>query len=57
MGEKRNVHKDLVGNTERKTSLDDQSLNGKIIMDLKTHVERAWSGFIWLRIGTSDGLL
>jgi hypothetical protein len=38
MREKRNVHKDLVGNTERKIPLHDQGLNGRIIMDLKTHV-------------------
>jgi hypothetical protein len=38
MGGKRNVHKALIGNTDRKRPLHDQSLNGTIIMDIKTHV-------------------
>jgi len=28
-----------------------------IRMDLREIGERAWTGFIWLRIGTSGGLL
>jgi hypothetical protein len=44
MGEKRNVHIDLVGNIERKRSLHDQGLNGSIITDLKTHVEHTLRG-------------
>jgi hypothetical protein len=38
---------------------EDISTDGKIVLDwiLGTYGEMMWSGFIWLRTETSDGLL
>jgi hypothetical protein len=39
--------------------LEDLLINGKIILEWisKTSVERAWTRSIWLKTGTSGGLL
>jgi hypothetical protein len=55
--EVRKIQKILVGKSECKRSLEDLGVDGKIILEwiLKKWVRRMWTGFIWLRIGTSDG--
>jgi hypothetical protein len=48
----------LVGKREGRNRLEDPGLDGKII--LKYIVKKwvgAWTGLIWLRIGTGGGLL
>jgi hypothetical protein len=39
--------------------LEDIGVDGKIALEwiLEKDCGRLWTGFIWLRIGTSDGLL
>jgi hypothetical protein len=58
MGEKRNAYRILVGMPEGKRSLG-RPRRGRTI--LKWILERqdgmVWIGLIWLRIGTSGGLL
>jgi hypothetical protein len=38
---------------------EDQGVDGKTVLEwiLRKLGEKLWTGFIWLRIGTSDGLL
>jgi hypothetical protein len=58
-GEKRNAYRILEGNPEGKSHWEDQDVGGWTI--LKWILERldgiVWTGSIWLRIGTSGGLL
>jgi hypothetical protein len=57
MGEKRNAYRILVGTRER-YHYENLYVSGRII--LKWILERyyvVWTGLIWLRIGTSAGLL
>jgi hypothetical protein len=57
-GEKRNAYRILLGNPEGKRPLGDQDIGGWII--LKWILDRMgwyWTGLMWLRIGTSGGLL
>jgi hypothetical protein len=49
MGEKRNVYRILVGEPEEKRSL------GRPILEREDRM--VWIGLMWLRIGTSGGLL
>jgi hypothetical protein len=55
----RGVYRVLVGKPERRNHLKDPDVDGRII--LKWIFERldggAWTGSIWLRIGTGGGLL
>jgi hypothetical protein len=60
MGEGRNVYRVLVGKPEGKRPLErprrrweDGDQNGP----WGDWLERVWSGFTWLRIGTGGGLL
>jgi hypothetical protein len=59
MGEDRGVHRMLVGKPEGKRPLEDQDLDGRIILrcifrKLEGVVENGWC---WLRIGTGGGHL
>jgi hypothetical protein len=56
MWEKRNAYRTLVGNLEGKRPLGRPrpTWADNIKMDLR---EIGWSGLIWLRIGTTAGLL
>jgi hypothetical protein len=58
MGEKRNVYRIMVGKSEGKRSLGRprHRWEDNIRIDLR-EVVVVWSGLIWLRIGTSGGLL
>jgi hypothetical protein len=49
----------LVGKPEGRDDLEDLRINGKGILEwiLGKYGGRVWTGLIWLRIGTSDGLL
>jgi len=54
------MHADsLLGNLNETCSLKDVGVNGKIILKwvLRKQDGRAWTGFIWIRIGISGGLL
>jgi hypothetical protein len=59
MGDKRDAYMILVGKPEGKSHCEDQDVGGRTI--LKWILERqdgvVWIGLIWLRIGTSRGLL
>jgi hypothetical protein len=59
MGEIINVYKVLVGKPERFTLLrtPGHRSEGNIRIDCREMGWRLWSRFIWLRIGTSGGLL
>jgi hypothetical protein len=58
-GEKRNAYRVLVGKPEGKRPLGRQDMGGwpmlKWILEREDRV--VWTGSIWLRIGTSGGLL
>jgi hypothetical protein len=57
MGERRRAHRVLVGKPERKMALETFRRRWKdnIKVGLKS-AERAWTGLIWLGIGTGGGL-
>jgi hypothetical protein len=57
--EKRNAHKFLVGKPEEKRSLEDLGADGKIILEwiLGKWGGKMWTGWFWLRLGTSGELL
>jgi hypothetical protein len=58
-GESRGVYRVLVGKPEGKNHLGDPGVDGRIILIWifrKWNVE-AWTGWSWLRIGTSGGHL
>jgi len=58
-GERRDVYRILVGNPDGKNHLGDRGFDGRIVLRLifrKCDVG-AWSGLIWLRIGTGGGHL
>ena len=54
VGEKRNAYSVLVRKSEGKRSLGGKRRRLKNI--IKMH-GKTWTGFVWLRIGTTDGLL
>jgi len=45
------------GNQKERDDFEDLGFDGRILLKcmLKMYYDRAWSGFIWLRIGTSGG--
>jgi hypothetical protein len=59
MEEMRNAYKIFVGKYEGKNHLEDISLGGKILLEwiMGEKCGKVLNGFIWLRIGTSGGLL
>jgi hypothetical protein len=59
MGEKRNAYRILVGIPEEKRPLRRPRRRrvNSIKMDLRAIGWVVWAGLIWLRIGTSEGLL
>jgi hypothetical protein len=54
-----NSCKDLVGKPKEKNHFEDLGIYGTIILKwmLKKQREDMWTGFMWLEIGTSGGLL
>lgn len=57
---RREMHADfLLGNMNETCLLKDVGVNGRILLKwvLWKQDGRAWTGFIWIRIGISDGLL
>jgi hypothetical protein len=59
MGEMRNLFSILVGEPEGKRQLAKRRRRweNNIRMDLREVGWRVWTGFIWLRVGTSGGSL
>jgi hypothetical protein len=59
MEEMRNSCRILVGELEGKDNLEDLGIDGRIILrwSLEKWGLKVWTGFIWLRIQTSGGLL
>jgi len=55
LGEMKNLFKVLVINQKGRDHLEDLVVDGKII--LLKYGGRVWTGFIWVRIGTSGELL
>jgi hypothetical protein len=56
MEEKRNAYRIMVGKPERKRSLG--RLECRWVDNIKMYLrEIGWTGLMWLRIGTSGGLL
>jgi len=57
MGEMRNMHTILVGKPEGK--LEDLGVDGRVVLELILGIEdgKLRTGLIWLRIGTSGGIL
>jgi len=58
MGERRGAHRVLVRKLKERDNLENLGLSGKIILKciFKKWVGRAWTGLIWLRIGTGGGV-
>jgi hypothetical protein len=48
----------LVGKLNGRDHSEDLGVDGKLIVEwiVRKWGEKFWTGFIWLRIGTSDGL-
>jgi hypothetical protein len=55
MGNRRGAYRVLVGKPEGKNNLEEPGVDGR--MDLQQVEGGAWTGLIWLRIGTDGGLL
>jgi hypothetical protein len=59
MGKMRNAYKVCWGNLKGRDHLEDMGLDEKMILEwiLEKQGGKGWTGVIWLRIGTSGGLL
>jgi len=59
MGERRGVYMVLLGNLKERDHLEDPGLDGRIILRgiFRKWDVVAWTGSIWLRIGTGGGHL
>jgi hypothetical protein len=56
MGQGRGAYRILVGRPERRNHLEDPGIDGMLI--LKWFFKKwAWTGLIWLSVGTGGGLL
>jgi len=57
--ERRGTYKVLVRKPEERDHLEDVGVDGRIILKsiLKKSFARSWIGLVWLRIGTSGGLM
>jgi hypothetical protein len=47
----------VLENLKARDQLENLGVVGKIILELILEDGKKWTGFIWLRIGTSGGLL
>jgi hypothetical protein len=57
MGQVTNVYSMLLGKSEWKDHSEDLGIDGRIILKrILDNVRKLWTGFIWLRTGTSGGL-
>jgi len=56
---RRGVYRVLMGNLRQRAHLEDAGMDGKIILRsiFRKWDGVAWTGFIWLRIGTDGGHL
>jgi hypothetical protein len=58
MGDRRGAYRVLVGRPDGKNHLEDLGVDGRILKWIfKKWDGEAWTGLIWLRIGTGGGLL
>ena len=59
MGESRGVYRVSVGNPEGKNHLEDQGVDGRVILRwiFRKWDVGVWTGSSWLRTGTGGGLL
>jgi len=59
VGVRRGAHRVLVGNLRKRDHLEEQGIDGRIILRwiFRMWHGRAWAVWIWLRIGTGGGLL
>jgi len=58
-GDRISTYRNLVGNSEEKSNLEELGEDGRIILKwvIKKCARETWTGLIWLRTGTSSGLL
>jgi hypothetical protein len=58
-GDKRNTYKALVRKLKERDHSEERDVIGRIILEwiLERYDGVVWTGLIWLRIGTSGGLL
>ena len=58
-GERRGIHRVLVGKPEERDHLGDPGINGRIIFrwSFRKRYMGVWTGSIWLRMGTGGGHL
>jgi hypothetical protein len=58
-GERRGVYRVLVGNLRKRHHLEELGVDGRIVLRwiFRMWDGRAWTGLIWLRIGTGGGHL
>jgi hypothetical protein len=54
-GERRHAYRIWWGNLREKDHMEDPGIDGKIMF--RKWDGATWTGLIWLRIGTGDGLL
>jgi hypothetical protein len=59
MEDNRGINRGLVGNVREKDHLEDLGIYWKIILKwiFNNWDEKAWTGLVWLRIGTGGGHL